>query len=82
MLYYHIVLCCTIILCYAVLLYCAVLDIVCLLLQGYDGQTVVHRPEQSYAWNELQLRLWNPLSGGVVSVKDVTGELREVSDVG
>lgn len=35
---------------------------------------------QVFVWNELQLRLWNPLSGGIVSVKDVTGELREVPD--
>lgn len=31
-----------------------------------------------FNWNVLQLRLWNPLSGSVVSVKDPSGELREV----
>lgn len=29
-------------------------------------------------WDELQLRLWNPLNGTAASVKDAAAEMREV----
>ena len=35
-------------------------------------------PAPSYDFDEFQLRLWNPLSGGCSSVKDATADLREV----
>ncbi len=42
-----------------------------------DTVTPQGHPE-AFKWNELQLRLWNPLSGGVASVKDIMAEMREV----
>eukprot|EP00798_Chlamydomonas_sp_ICE-L_P015518 gene15518-21607_t len=37
--------------------------------------------ERDFNFDEYQLRLWNPLSGGCSSVKDATGDLREVGMV-
>lgn len=45
-----------------------------LCLQGFGGP--------DFGWNELQLRLWNPLNGTVASVKDAAAEMREVCSWG
>jgi hypothetical protein len=40
-----------------------------------------HRPQdpELLEWDERSLRLWNPLTGGVASISDPTGDMREVS---
>uniref|UniRef100_A0A7S3R2T6 C2 domain-containing protein n=1 Tax=Dunaliella tertiolecta TaxID=3047 RepID=A0A7S3R2T6_DUNTE len=43
---------------------------------AYDPSNPQVKPH--FDWPDVQLRIWNPLTGSVVSVKDPTAELREV----
>ena len=43
-----------------------------------DQPTATSQSQPDHDWDELALRMWNPLTGSVASVKDCAAEMREV----